>query len=62
MDIPARISMCISNLVWLIEDWYPKIMDIHVDIRGILDIYVWICYRFSDKGCHNLKNITPLET
>jgi len=25
-------------------------MDIHVDIRGFLEIYVWICYGFSDKG------------
>jgi len=34
MDIRAWISMWISTLVWIIEDWHPKIMDIHVDIRG----------------------------
>ena len=25
-------------------------MDIHVDIRGFLEIHVWICYGFSDQG------------
>jgi len=25
-------------------------MDIHVDIRGFLEIQAWICYGFSDKG------------
>jgi len=25
-------------------------MDIHVDIRGFLEIYAWICYWFSDQG------------
>jgi len=25
-------------------------MDIHVDIHGFLEIYVWICYGFSDQG------------
>jgi len=27
-----------------------KIVDIHVGIRGFLDIHVWICYGFSDQG------------
>jgi len=35
MDIRAWISMWISTLVWIMEDWHPKIMDIDVDIRGI---------------------------
>jgi len=25
-------------------------MDIHVDIRGFLEIHAWICYGFSDHG------------
>jgi len=25
-------------------------MDIHVDIRGFLEIHVWICYGFSEQG------------
>jgi len=25
-------------------------MDIDVDIRGFLEIHVWICYGFSDQG------------
>ena len=25
-------------------------MDIHVDIRGFLEIHGWICYGFSDQG------------
>jgi len=25
-------------------------MDIHVDIRGFLEIHAWICYGFSDQG------------
>jgi len=25
-------------------------MDIHVDIRGFLEMYAWICYGFSDQG------------
>jgi len=29
MDTPAWISMRISTLVWIIEDWHPKIMDIY---------------------------------
>jgi len=29
---------------------HPKIMDIHVDIRGFLEIHAWICYGFSDQG------------
>jgi len=50
MDIRAWISMRISTLVWIIEDWHPKIMDIHFDIRGFLEIHAWICYGFSDQG------------
>ena len=50
VDIPAWISMWISTLVWIIEDWHPKIMDIHSDIRGFLEIHVWISYGFSDQG------------
>ena len=42
--------MWISTFVWIIEDWHPKIMDIHVDIRGFLEIHAWICYGFSDQG------------
>jgi len=38
MDILAWISMWISTLVWIIEDCHPKIMDIHVNIRGFLEI------------------------
>jgi len=49
MDIHAWISMWISTLVWIIEDT-SKIMDIHVDIRGFLEIHAWICYGFSDQG------------
>jgi len=25
-------------------------MDIHVDIRGLLEIHAWICHGFSDQG------------
>ena len=53
MDIRAWIFMWISTLVWIIEDWPPKIMDIHVDIRGFLEIHAWICYGFSDQGVKN---------
>jgi len=49
-DIRAWISMWISTLVWITEDWHPKIMDIHVDIRRFLEIHAWICYVFSDQG------------
>jgi len=50
MDIRAWISMWTSTLVWIIEDRHPKIMDIHVDIRGFLEIHAWVCYGFSDQG------------
>jgi len=50
MDILAWISIRISTLVWIIEDCHPKIMDIHVDIRGFLEIHAWKCYGFSDQG------------
>ena len=46
MDIPAWISTC----VWIIEDCHPKIMDFHVDIRGFLEIHVWICDGLSEQG------------
>jgi len=49
MDIPVWVSIWIFTLVWIIEDWHPKIMDIHVDIRGHLEIHVLICYGFSDQ-------------
>ena len=42
--------MWIFTLVWIIEDWHPKIMDIHVDICGYLEIHAWIGYGFSDQG------------
>ena len=42
LDMTAWISMWISTIVWIIEDWHPKIMDIHVDIRGFLEIHVHI--------------------
>jgi len=45
-----NINVDITTIVWIIEDWYPKIMDIHVDIRGFLEIHAWICYGFSDQG------------
>jgi len=47
-NVLAWIFMWISTLVWIIEDWHPKIMDIHVDIRGFFEIHAWICYGFSD--------------
>ena len=47
MDIPAWISMWISTVVWIIQDWHPKIMDIHVDIRRFLEIHAWICHMDS---------------
>jgi len=50
MDNSDWISMRISTLVWIIEDGHPKIMGIHFDIRGFLEIHVKICYRFSDQG------------
>jgi len=50
MDIPAWISMWITTLAWIIEDYHPKIMDIHVAIREFSEIHVWICYGFSDQG------------
>ena len=42
--------MWISTLVWIIEDWHPKIVDIHVDIRRFLKIHAWIGFGFSDQG------------
>ena len=48
----AQILMWISTLVWIIEDWHLKIMDILMDNRRILDIRVWIYYGFSDQGRH----------
>ena len=56
MDIRTWISMWISTLVWIIEDWHPKIMDIHVDIRGFLEIHAWICYGFSDQGILTMRS------
>ena len=50
MDIPAWMSMWISIRKWIIQDWHPKIMDIYVDIRGFLEMHVWICCGFSDQG------------
>jgi len=32
-------------------------MDIHVDIRGFLEIHAWICYGFSDRGCQAIQSI-----
>jgi len=29
-------------------------MDIHVDIRGFLEIYAWVCYGFSDQGIESV--------
>jgi len=49
-DIRAWISMWIPTLVWIIKDWHPKIMDIHVDIRRFLEIHAWICYGFLNQG------------
>jgi len=34
-------------------------MDIHFDIRGFLEIHVWICYGFSDQGGH-VMGLAPL--
>jgi len=60
MDIRAWISMWISTLVWIIEDLHQKIMDIHVDIRGFLEIHAWVCYEFSDQGgCIAAANLSP---
>jgi len=50
MDIPAWISMWIFTRVWIIEHLHPKIIDIHVDIRGFLEFHLWIPYGFSDQG------------
>jgi len=50
MDILAWISMWISTFVWIFENCHTKIMDIHVNIRGFLEIHAWICYGFSDQG------------
>jgi len=52
-NITAWISMWISTLVWIIEDWYPKIMDTHTDDRTFLEIHVWMWYGFSDQGTLN---------
>ena len=41
MDIHAWTSMWISTLLWIIEDWHPKIMNNHVDIRGIF-VNLWM--------------------
>jgi len=50
MDIPAWISMWIPTLVWIIEDWHPKIMNTGIyDVRGFSEI-LWICYGFSNQG------------
>jgi len=34
-------------------------MDIHVDIRGFLEIHAWICYGFSEQGSwhYNIKTV-----
>jgi len=55
MDTPAWISMWISTLVWIIEDWQKKNMDIYDEIRGFLEIRVWICCGLSDQGYGWLK-------
>jgi len=61
MDIRAWISMWISTLVWIIEDWHPKIIDIHVDIRGFLEIHAWIGYGFSEQGSLRPAWLRPQE-
>jgi len=33
-------------------------MDIHVDIRGFLEIHAWICYGFSDQGKQRHASLT----
>ena len=32
-------------------------MHIYVDIRGFLEIHVWICHGFSDQGCYHVKTV-----
>jgi len=49
MDITAWISMWISTLMEN-EVRHPKIMDIHMDNRGLKEIHLWICYGFLDQG------------
>jgi len=45
LDIIMDTPTCMDN--WRLT---PKIIDIYVDIRGYLVIYVWICYGFSNQG------------
>jgi len=40
--------MQIKTSLGIVEDWHPKIMDIHKDSRRNLEIHVWIGYGFSD--------------
>ena len=35
-------------------------MDIHVDIRGFLEIHAWICYGFSNQGYRAFKYTVQL--
>jgi len=58
MDILALISMWISTLEWIIEDCHPKIIDIHVDIRGFLEIHAWINCGFSDCGLLRSRDVS----
>jgi len=44
-NINVDIHTCMDN--WRMAQ---KIMDIHVDIRGFVEIHAWICYGFSDQG------------
>ena len=41
--------MQIKTSLGIVEDWHPKIMDIHKDSRRNLKNHVWIGYGFSDQ-------------
>ena len=62
IDIPARISMWISTHAWITEDRHSKIMNIHMDNRGFLEIHVWICFCFSDQGGRSSKAYKVMST
>ena len=36
-------------------------MDIHVDIRGVLETHAWICHGFSDQGSQSLLNTKEIR-
>jgi len=49
MDIRAWISMWISILVCIIEDWKKSWISMLIS-GDFFEIHAWICYGFSDQS------------